>query len=64
MPWIYVITNLKGEELVGKFCEKELQKTSQNEFRFEKLIKRKGHELYIKWKAVIVLSWIDKKDMV
>ena len=47
MPWIYVITNLKGEKLVGKFCEKELQKTSQNEFRFEKL-KRKGHELYIK----------------
>ena len=38
----YVITDLKSEEIVGTFYEKQLQKTTQKEFRIEKLIKRKG----------------------
>ena len=33
------------------FYEKELQKTSQEKFRVEKLIKRKGDKLYVKWKG-------------
>ena len=36
-----VIGNLKGEEIVGTFYEKELEKTNQKEFRVEKVIKRK-----------------------
>ena len=28
-PWTYVINDLKGEEIVGTFHEKELQKTNQ-----------------------------------
>ena len=44
-PWTYVINDLKGEEIIGKFYEKELQKTNQKEFRIEKLIKRKGDKL-------------------
>ena len=31
--------------------KKELQKTNQQEFRIEKLIKRKGDELYVKGKG-------------
>ena len=31
--------------------QKELQKTNQKEFRIEKVIKRKGDKLYIKWKG-------------
>ena len=42
VPWTYVISDLKGEEIIGMFYEKELQKTNQKEFRIEKLIKRKG----------------------
>ena len=38
VPWIYVISNLKGEEMFGMFNEKEMQKTNQKKFRFEKLI--------------------------
>ena len=38
--WTYVISDLKGEEIVGKFCEKDLQKTNQKEFRVEKVKKR------------------------
>ena len=34
--WTYIINDLKGEEIVGIFYEKELQKTNQKEFRIEK----------------------------
>ena len=33
VPWTYVINDLNGEEITGKFQEKELQKTNQKEFR-------------------------------
>ena len=36
VPWTYVIIDLKDEEIVGMFYEKELQKTNQKEFRAEK----------------------------
>ena len=36
---------------MGTFYEKELQKTNQQEFTIEKLIKRKGDKLYVKWKG-------------
>ena len=49
--WTYVISDLKGEETVGTFYENALQKTYQNEFRIEKVIKKKGDKLYVKWKG-------------
>ena len=48
VPWTYVINDLNGEEITGTFYEKELQKTNQEEFRIEKVIKRKGDKIYIK----------------
>ena len=44
VPWAYVINDLKCEESIGIFYQKELQKTNQKEFRIEKVIKRKGDE--------------------
>ena len=66
VPWIYVISDLNGEEIIGNFYEKELQKTNQKEFRIEKVIKRKGNKLYGKWKAYnnSFNTWIDKKDLI
>ena len=29
VPWTYVISDLNGEETIGTFYEKELQKTNQ-----------------------------------
>ena len=43
MPWTYLTNDLNGEEIVGTFYEKELQKTNQKEFRIEKIIKKKGN---------------------
>ena len=51
VPWTYVINDLNGEEIIGTFYEKELQKTNQKEFRIEKVLKKKGDKLYVKWKG-------------
>ena len=61
--WTYVISDLNGEEIVGTFYKKELQKTNQKEFRIKKVIKRKGNKLCVKWKGYNISfnSWIDKK---
>ena len=66
VSWTYVINDLNGEEIIGTFSEKELQKTNQQEFRIEKVIKRKGDKLNVKWKVYdsSFNSWIDKKDLV
>ena len=66
VPWTYVINDLNVEEITGIFCEKELQKIDQQEFRIEKVIKKKGDKLYVKWKGYdnSFNSWIDKKDFV
>ena len=66
VPWTYVINDLNGEEIIGTFYEKELQKTNQQESRIEKVIKRKGYKLYVKWKGYdnSFNSWINKKDLV
>ena len=62
VPWTYVINDRDGEEIIGTFNEKELQKTNQKEFRIEKVIKRKGDKLCAKWKGYdnSFNSWIDK----
>ena len=54
-PWRYVISDLKGEGIVGTFYKKELQIPNQNQFRVEKVIKKKSNKLYVKCKATIIL---------
>ena len=51
VPWTYVINDLNGEEIIGTFYQKEIQKTNQQEFRMEKVIKKKRDKLYFKWKG-------------
>ena len=41
VSWTYVINDLNGEEIIGTFYEKELQKSNQKEFRIEKVLKKK-----------------------
>ena len=47
VSWTYVFIDLNGEEITGRFYEKELQKTSQKEFRMGKVLKRKGDRFYV-----------------
>ena len=46
--------------------KKELQKTNQKKFRVEKVVKRTGDKLYVKWKGYdsSLNNWVDKKDIV
>ena len=55
-----------AKKLLEVFMKKELQTTSQEKFRIEKVIKRKDDKSYVKWKGCDIRfnSWIDKKGLV
>ena len=65
VPWAYAISDLNGEKITGSFYKKEFQKTNQGRFRIQKVIKRKGEKLYVKWEGYdnSLNSWFDKKDI-
>ena len=52
------------KKLSVHFMKINLQKTDQKEFRIEKVLKKKGDKLYVKWKGYdnSFNNWIDKKD--
>ena len=57
---------LTVKKLFEMLYKKDLQKTNQKEFRAEKVIKRKGNKLCVKWKGYSnsFNSRIDKKDKI
>ena len=68
VAWTCIISDLNGEEIIGTFYKKELQKADQKEFRVEKSYQEKlyiycykltttGDKLYVKWKGYNN-SWI------
>ena len=54
IPWTYVINDLNGNEIIGTFYEKELQKTNQKDFRIEKVIFKKVVNYMSTGKVMIV----------
>ena len=52
--WTYAISDLNGEEIIGSFYEKELQKTNQKEFRIEKVLKEKVINYMSNGKGIII----------
>ena len=65
VPWKYVINDLNGEE-IRNILWKRTAKTNQQRFRIEKVIKRKGSKLYVKWKGYdnSLNIWTDENDLV
>ena len=65
-PVTYKIADLNGEEITGTFNEPELQTTSQELFRIEKVIKTGKKKSLVKWKGYSddFNSWVDNKDVV
>ena len=57
---------LTEKKLLERFTKKNCKKPNQIDFRVEKVIKRKGDKLCVKWKDYdnSFNSWIDKKDIV
>ena len=66
VTWTNIVSDLNDEKIIGSFYVKELQKTSQEKFRIEKVLKRKGDKLYVKWKGYdnSFIGWINKKDLI
>ena len=65
-PVTYKIADLNEEEIKGTRYEPELQKTSQELFWIEKVIKRGKKKSLVKWKGYSddFNSWLDNKDIV
>ena len=42
VPWTYVINDLNGEEIIGRFYEKDLQKANQKEIKIGKVLRKKA----------------------
>ena len=63
IPVTYKITSYNGEEIQGSFYEQELQKTTQDIFRLEKIIKQQGNKSLVKWLGYndSFNSWVDNK---
>ena len=54
VPWTYVINDLNGEEITGTFYENEFQRTNQEKFRIEKVIKKKVINYMLNGKGMII----------
>ena len=65
-PVTYKIADLNGEEIDGTFYEPELQKTSQQLFRIERVIEKGKNKSLVKWKGYSddFNTWVDNKDIV
>ena len=66
IPVTYKITDCNGEDIQGSFYEPELQKTSQDVCRIEKILRRKGDKSLVKWMGYsdAFNSWVDSKTIV
>jgi hypothetical protein len=65
-PPTYRIKESNDEEIQGSFYERELQKTSQETFRIEKIIKTRGKKSLVKWLGYpeSANSWVDNTELI
>ena len=65
-PITYKIVDYNNEEIQSTFYEQELQKTTQEMFRIEKVLKRKGNKSLVKWLGYpdSFNSWVNNDDLV
>lgn len=64
-PTTYYLEDQEGSEIKGGFYEQELQKVKYPDvYLVEKILKRKGNKLYVKWLGLNKNSWISKSEIV
>ena len=64
-PVTYLLEDSNGKSIEGAFYSEELQRTHYPDIHLiEKVLKRKGNRLYVKWLGVDERSWISKSDFV
>src|SRR6218665_2202756 len=62
----YKITDYNDEEIQETFHEQELQKTTQNIFRIEKILRKRGEKALVKWLGYpeSFNSWVNSEDLI
>ena len=65
-PPTYKISDYHGEEIQGTFYEQEMQKTNQDIFRIEKIIRKQKNKSLVKWYGYpdSFNSWMDNKELI
>ncbi|XP_067939633.1 uncharacterized protein [Watersipora subatra] len=65
-PVTYKIAGLNGEEIKGSFYEPELQKSTQETFRIERVIRKRGNKSLVKWYGYpeSFNSWVDTESII
>ena len=65
-PITYKIKDSNDEVIQGTFYENELQKSSQEIYRIEKVIRKRGNKSLVKWVGYpdSFNSWIDSKELI
>jgi hypothetical protein len=64
-PVTYKIQDMQGRPIEGSFYDQELLKTRFPDiYLVEKILRRKGNKLYVKWLGLDERSWINKNDLV
>ena len=65
-PITYKLEDLNDKEIKGTFYEPELQKTEQQIYRIEKVIKKEKGKSLVKWKGYNdkFNSWVDNKHLI
>jgi len=66
VPPTYKIVDYNDSEIKGTFYEQELQKTVQEVYRIEKVIRKKGSKSLVKWRGYddTFNSWIPTSEIV
>ena len=68
-PPTYTIQDLRGEPVMGSFYENELQKSNQQTYRIEKVIRKRTRdgesEILVKWSGYgnEFNTWIPTSDL-
>lgn len=64
-PYTYLLSDMKNQEIKGGFYEEELQKVKYPDvYLVEKVLKKKGNKVYVRWLGTGDYSWIDKDNVV
>lgn len=65
-PVTYKIAGLDGEDIKGSFYEPELQKSTQDTFRIERVIRKRGNKSLVKWLGYpeSFNSWVDTESII
>ena len=64
-PIVYELEDLAGEDVEGTFYKEQLQKTDQEIYRVDKIVRRRGNNVLVKWSGYPdkFNSWMPAEDI-